>query len=689
MKMKQKKAQGRRRHGSSETVLAPASKTAPPATNNGPLGHGGQGLKHASIEDIAKVLRTECGATNDAPRGRAALWIGAGCSASAGIPLANDMAGELAARLANLWDDRSMEFDAALPMHRDEAVKFLCSQQATYAKARETGDLYFVLFEELGKKEMAIREFIRDVIRKTADRRVNWAHLCIGELVRMKLVHTILTTNFDDLALRGLVAAGEYPAVIDDVEFLNRLDPTPPVAQLVHLHGHQHVYRPRNTPEDLGCRIPESTDERLRNLLAATRCLIVVGYNGSVREQIMLILRRALDDLGDPPHVFWVTYGAEPSVIAGELLAADRARRRLVPDQDADAFFQSLLRSLGKEEPTCVAEAGRLELERALALRTGIVRSGRATPSQKEIMRAHFRYRDRAQRAAQAWAEDPVDLVAELSPEDRLAQLDKVPADRRTAPQWKVSADLHRQLGDKLLASIPNDWLQFASLPFGAMFPSPEVELKLQACRDHWARAINDAERTIESMIDYASTAAPMLYGAIRLIDECSHSLYDAARGTSAAVAVVERASQIILDVLPQIPSDRAQAFNACETACRVTRICAVAVSNLLRSGHRGTPSADSTIPLLLERGRESIRQAMRLGDGFGGPSAVVIREDCKLMGWHLDGLDAWAQGDSIALAKIDGLLESYDPPFEIGTRDFETARRLAQQYRKDTEAGL
>ena len=57
--------------------------------------------------------------------------------------------------------------------------------------------------------------------------RINWAHLCLGEMVARGYVHTVLTTNFDQLALDGIIRAGIIPVVADGIEALARVSGRP------------------------------------------------------------------------------------------------------------------------------------------------------------------------------------------------------------------------------------------------------------------------------------------------------------------------------------------------------------------------------------------------------------------------------------------------------------------------------
>jgi SIR2-like domain len=126
--------------------------------------------------------------------------------------------------------------------------------------------------------------------------------------------------------------------------------------QIVHLHGSMHTYDLRNSPSALS----ETGDDRnlqatMMSLLKQSTVLVVVGYRGG-EEGIMRLLQYAAENI---PRmvVYWVAY--EQSYLHLSL----RARKLIetgenkffILDQDADAFFQNLMRELGEAQPHWIA----------------------------------------------------------------------------------------------------------------------------------------------------------------------------------------------------------------------------------------------------------------------------------------------------------------------------------------------
>lgn len=296
------------------------------------------------VEELAKrLLLARADDDDDAhPRGRAVFWVGAGASVSAGIPSGRALAGRLAVRLARKLGclaRQADENDAASHLLAFEAL-----QRAGEVDANSSlGAAYGQLFARLDATQQ--RDFIRRVILKTNGRQINWTHLALGELVRERIAHTLLTTNFDDLLLDGLVRCDQLPAIIDGVESLNRLDPRPPVPQLVYLHGSQHTYSPRNSTQALlGTRDLAQAQGGLYGLLQQCSLLCVVGYGGNAGEGVMEMLLNASRALPELP-IYWVAHGQQDSLSPMALqLLSNHAPSRLIAGQDADLFFRELLR---------------------------------------------------------------------------------------------------------------------------------------------------------------------------------------------------------------------------------------------------------------------------------------------------------------------------------------------------------
>ncbi len=252
------------------------------------------GLKARNVQDLARDLMlardtpappavaSEPADIGERPglRGRAIFLVGAGCSASADIPLAASVAQTCVKILARRYSPPKQTarsfgdpIDALKALIADGKVPsrfFLPSGQGDW------GALYTYLFSEHLKNPNPQREVIAGVI---GDREftLNWAHACLGALVERRYVHTVLTTNFDQLVLKGIIATGITPVVADGLESLMRISPSPTRPQIVHLHGSMHTYDLRNSPVAL----TETSEDRnlqatMMSLLKQSSVLVIV-----------------------------------------------------------------------------------------------------------------------------------------------------------------------------------------------------------------------------------------------------------------------------------------------------------------------------------------------------------------------------------------------------------------------------
>lgn len=308
-------------------------------------------------------------------RGGALFLIGAGCSRSAGVPLGWEVAGIACAMMAEKLApaDRRAQFELSSDLSKnevifEEALKFL-KEKALLNSDTSLESGYSHIFEHLFSDQSQQNE----VISKALDfgrNQINWAHICLGQLVHERHVHTVLTTNFDTLILDGIVRCGTIPAVSDSLDTINRIRGKSPHPQLVHLHGSRHAYSQLNKGADTS----ETTDrddlkQMIAELLRDSTALVVVGYAGG-EEAVMKHVIEAVKRYPDKP-IFWVTKGnnlAAQSKRTKELLEHGDAARRprfFMGGWDADDFFRALTQKLKISLPDWMLDPVQFWLSRA------------------------------------------------------------------------------------------------------------------------------------------------------------------------------------------------------------------------------------------------------------------------------------------------------------------------------------
>ena len=208
------------------------------------------------VKDVSKIAdQIKTAGPRDGHLGKVIFLIGAGCSISAKIPGATDiaqiMAVEHACRLG-LCDENANCVEAYKRLVEDGKLDTCLNDSRETSPTSATIDWYKVsevMFRDHYSVPDRVRKLFANVVRK-AEGAINWAHLCLGELVARGYVSTVLTTNFDRLVLSGIVRTGLLPVICDGIESLTRIRGEPRHPQLVEIHGSLHTYLRRNAEED-------------------------------------------------------------------------------------------------------------------------------------------------------------------------------------------------------------------------------------------------------------------------------------------------------------------------------------------------------------------------------------------------------------------------------------------------------
>jgi hypothetical protein len=320
--------------------------------------------KLGDVSDVANAMQLAT-PQDGKGLGRTVFFIGAGCSRSAGIPLVPDMAKQLIVRLAKV--KRAPEENLK---NAEEAYRWLTAgrgfpdcaegekpkEGTTDTRVIDWSRAYDTLFADHYKTPDHAREIFSEAVDQSSGR-INWAHLCLGELVKQGLVGTVLTTNFDQLVLAGLVRSGVLPVVCDGTESLTRIRGAPFHPQIVELHGSRHTYRLRNSPEEVEALIKDTAAiAAIESLFQELRVFVAIGYGGRERG-VMELLIKAANRFSDK-QLFWIVHGSDPKELsdnARRLLGTSR-NAILVLKQDADSFFVRLLKDLGVGAPETMRE---------------------------------------------------------------------------------------------------------------------------------------------------------------------------------------------------------------------------------------------------------------------------------------------------------------------------------------------
>ncbi|MDP8225065.1 MAG: hypothetical protein P9L99_17020, partial [Candidatus Lernaella stagnicola] len=269
-----------------------------------------------TIDDLVDDLRRDR---------KVSLLIGAGCSVSAGIPLARDIVEEIRQKY---------------PLH--------------YERAREKCDGETPGYPQC--MSMLPPRDRRDLINPYIDKsKINWAHLGIALLVAGGYVDRVLTTNFDPLIQQACALVYKFPAIYDFAASQEFKPEWLPEKAVFYLHGQNTGFRTLNTPEE--CDSLREDIGPVFTEASQNRTWVVVGYSGDNDPVFEQLTSKKCFDL----NLYWVGFREnDPSKRVREdlLEACEYAFFIRGKDEkfDADSFFIELAQKLGLFPPSFVED---------------------------------------------------------------------------------------------------------------------------------------------------------------------------------------------------------------------------------------------------------------------------------------------------------------------------------------------
>ena len=262
------------------------------------------------ISYIAEVLR------HAKDRGQAGtLLIGAGCSVTAGIPLA----GEFIKIIEN-------EFPAA------------------YKRAKKK--TYPECMAQLLPTDR------RHLISKYIDEaKINWAHIAIAQLMKCGYINRVLTTNFDPLVSRACALVGLYPAIYDLAVAPTFQRHLVSDKAIFHLHGQRTGFIILNTEDECN-NLATHLEPVIKDSLDG-KPFIIIGYSGDNDPVMEKIADKASYDGG----LFWVCYkDNNPNKEVQDKILPKGKDGYCFKGHDADDFFVLLAQELDCFPPLIVSD---------------------------------------------------------------------------------------------------------------------------------------------------------------------------------------------------------------------------------------------------------------------------------------------------------------------------------------------
>ncbi|MDO8531419.1 MAG: tetratricopeptide repeat protein [Dehalococcoidia bacterium] len=242
------------------------------------------------------------------PERRYALFIGAGCSISSGIPDAGTLVKED-------WLPRLRDLRA--PERKD--LESWAREQFPGSDLSRMALLYGAVMEKLF---LNLEERQREVERLCEGKFPGFGYAVLANLIAMDegRFNVVLTTNFDDLAPDALYLYTEArPLVIHHESLASYIRPARMRPLVVKLHG-DHRLSPHNTFQETAT-LPQVIANSVRPLLH-DRGLIFIGYGGNDKGIVEML--DALPPAALPLSVFWVSE-LEPQGVIRQWLDSRKA----------------------------------------------------------------------------------------------------------------------------------------------------------------------------------------------------------------------------------------------------------------------------------------------------------------------------------------------------------------------------
>ena len=278
------------------------------------------------------------------------MWfLGAGASASAGVPTAGDM----------IWDFKRRLFISQRGAEQHEVAdlsNLLVRQKLQHHIGSLNGmpepgddDEYSVLFEAVFPSESDRRTYLQ---QQVSSAKPSYGHIALATLLKGRLARIVWETNFDSLVAdacarvlgsTGNLTTGDLDAPDRALEAIQ--EGRWPVE--IKLHGDFRSRRLKNISDEL-----QSQDAKLgRTLIDSCRQfgLVVVGYSGR-DDSVMRCLEEAVKEPSPfPAGLFWLLRSGDvPHTRVGGLL--DRASGKgieaaLVAIENFDEVMRDLIRT--------------------------------------------------------------------------------------------------------------------------------------------------------------------------------------------------------------------------------------------------------------------------------------------------------------------------------------------------------
>ena len=251
-----------------------------------------------TVKDIAKTLK------DSKKQGTPVIvFTGAGCSKSAGMPLASELISEINKKhkgnLKSLSDQEKKDYGLCMSKLTPHEQKTLIEKHITKAK-------------------------------------INWAHIALGSLLKNGYLGKVLTFNFDNILNRACSLDNFFPPIYDLKVLSKEYFSAIPNQSIVHLHGQWSGFDLANSSDST-----EKQAENLKHYIKETintSPTMFIGYSGGADAFFQLVEENFIGQ----HRLYWIDYGKEPNSNVKKFIEVNPNHRNFIGEQDADKFLLEL-----------------------------------------------------------------------------------------------------------------------------------------------------------------------------------------------------------------------------------------------------------------------------------------------------------------------------------------------------------
>jgi tetratricopeptide (TPR) repeat protein len=331
-----------------------------------------------------------------------AVVSGAGCSRSAGIPLAGDLVRE------------------AATLYREE-----CERLIGRARLDDYGAVMGCL--TLNERKQLLGRYL-------AGAKVNATHLAIAALMKEGYIDQVLTFNFDRILAQACVLLGFNPFVYDLGMAPSADTDSIMPGSILHLNG-QGFGSVCSRSEEEARAHADGLRHVIHGILWSGPAMFV-GYSGQ-RDSVFPVMKR---EFKGHDRLFWIDINQTPNERQSELIGAAPRTSAFIGGADADLFLVAVASDLGCWPPRVFSDPygylleaidaiGELPSESRVA--TESVRTKLRNRLNEELLRASSSgaVLDMTKLIAPARTkeEEPVAVTAEAVPQDEIAAAEPMP----------------------------------------------------------------------------------------------------------------------------------------------------------------------------------------------------------------------------------------------------------------------